>query len=89
MSANVELASLQAAQGGVKICKHELEDAIKTLKNRYQYAATYWNDDKYLKLGVIIEDCCNDLSTPIREIDECIKGLKGMIRAVQDYESSL
>lgn len=89
MAANVELISLKAAKGGVAICKHEITEAVRTLKQQYQNAGMGWKDEKYQKLGAIIEECCDALNKPITELDSCSDDLDALIRAVSAYEDAL
>ena len=89
MTAKVEKVALKAAKGGVSICIHEIKEAIKTLKQQYQNAGMGWKDEKYQKLGFIIEECCTALNEPIKELDSCNNDIDALIKAVTAYEDAL
>lgn len=89
MSAKVELIALKAAKGGVSVCKHEITEAIRTLKQQYQNAGMGWKDEKYQKLGDIIEECCDALNKPVNDLYSCGDDLDALIRAVSAYEDAL
>lgn len=80
-----------AIQGGIGCCKtsiHELESASKSLQRAYQQAGSGgWKDQKYAALGGIVEECCNALTKPIAELQECMSKLNDLLQAVGEYES--
>ena len=88
MKANVQLTALKAAKGGVSICEHELKEAIRSLKQKYQDAGAGWRDAQYQKLGGIISECCDALNQPISELNKCQESLETLIGAVNDYDNT-
>ena len=86
---SVERASVQ---GGITCCKtsiRELEEAARSLQRRYQEAgAGGWKDSKYTALGVIVNDCCGALTRPVGELQECMRKLEELLRAINEYEKT-
>lgn len=91
MASGVSVEST-AIQGGIGCCKtsiHELEDASRSLQRSYQQAGSGgWKDQKYAALGGIVEECCSALTKPIGELQECMKKLEELLKAVNEYEST-
>ena len=79
-----------AIQGGIGCCRtsiHKLESASNSLRRSYQKAGSGgWRDQKYAKLGAIVEECCSALTKPISELQECVVKLTDLLQAVTDYE---
>lgn len=84
---SVERASVQ---GGIACCKtsiRELEEAARNLRRRYQEAGSGgWKDQKYTALGTIVSDCCGALTKPVGELQECMRKLEELLRAINAYE---
>jgi len=80
-----------AIQGGIGCCKlsiRELETASKTLQRNYQQAGSGgWKDQKYAQLGSIVQECCTALTKPIGELQECMRKLDDLLKAVGEYEN--
>ncbi len=88
MKMNVELTALQAAKGGIGICKHELTAAVKSLNDKYVDAGRDWHDKQYVWLGKIVSDCEEALQEPLKELDKCQEYLETLIEIVKEYDSS-
>ena len=84
--------STDAIQGGIQCCKvsiQEMESSIKKLINSYRMAGSQgWQDQKYVALGNIVEDCCMAMKTPTGELQECIVKLEELLRIVTEYENN-
>lgn len=87
-SVSVESAAIQ---GGINCCNtsiNELDSASRALQRSYQAAGSGgWKDQKYTQLGSIVSDCCNALTKPISELQECMRKLDELLKAVSDYEN--
>lgn len=90
MQANADMQSLKAARGGIGICKHELQEAARSLRAHYD-AISGWgsSDAKYIKLGGIIDECCTALNQPVKQLEQCAEEITGLIKALEDYENAL
>lgn len=81
-----------AIQGGIGCCKtsiHELREASRKLQRSYQQAGSNgWRDQKYAQLGGIVEECCSALTGPIGELEECMRNLDALLKAVIAYEET-
>lgn len=84
--------STTSIQGGIQCCKvsiQELENSIKKLIQSYQMAGSRgWQDQKYVALGRIVEDCCMAMKTPTGELQDCIVKLEELLKIVTEYENS-
>ena len=84
--------STDAIQGGIQCCKvsiQEMENSIKKLINSYRMAGSQgWQDQKYVALGNIVEDCCMAMKTPTGELQDCIVKLEELLRIVTEYENN-
>lgn len=88
-SVSVESAAIQGGIGCCRTSIHELEGAAKSLQRSYQQAGSGgWNDQKYAKLGNIVEECCNALTKPISGLQECLVKLNDLLQAVSEYEQT-
>lgn len=91
MASGVSVESA-AVQGGIGCCKtsiHELQSASSSLMRGYQQAGSGgWRDQKYAALGGIVEECCSALTKPVGELQECMKKLEDLLKAVNAYEST-
>lgn len=91
MSSNVSVTSsdIMAGRGCCEKAIQELESASRSLKNSYNQAGDGgWRDEKYAKLGMIVDECCNALGAPIGELQECIGKLDALYEAVSNYEET-
>lgn len=81
-----------AVQGGIGCCRtaiHALESASRGLEGGYRQAgAAGWRDQKYAALGSIVGECCAALTRPVGELEECLKKLEELLRAVREYEQT-
>jgi hypothetical protein len=89
MASGVSVEST-AIQGGMSCCQTsitELGSASRNLQQSYQQAGSGgWRDAKYAALGGIVSDCCSALTKPISELEECMRKLSDLLKAVQQYE---
>ncbi|HIS27172.1 MAG TPA: hypothetical protein IAA57_09835 [Candidatus Pullilachnospira intestinigallinarum] len=81
-----------AVEGGIRCCQtsiQELQMAAKKLINGYQMAGSGgWSDQKYRELGRIVQDCCQAMGTPAKELQDCLMKLEELLKAVRRYEST-
>lgn len=79
-----------AIRGGIGCCQtsiRELESAARELRQSYQQAGRGgWRDQKYAALGGIVDECCGALTRPLGELEDCMKKLNDLLRAVAEYE---
>ncbi len=79
-----------AVNGGISCCKtsmQELTSSAHSLRSDYQNAgAGGWNDKQYTALGVIVQECCDALTKPISQLQECQKKLEQLLAAIMEYE---
>ncbi|MDD3219579.1 MAG: hypothetical protein PHC41_11365 [Lachnospiraceae bacterium] len=88
-SVSVESMAVKSGIGVCKTCVHELQTASKTLKRSYQNAGSEgWNDQKYIRLGGIVEECASALEGPIGELQNCQSTLGKLLDAIQEYEEN-
>ena len=91
MASGVSVESA-AVQGGISCCKtsiHELQTAAARFQRAYQQAGSGgWRDQKYAALGGIVGDCCSALTKPVGELNECMRSLEELLKAVRAYEST-
>jgi len=84
---SVETAAVQSGIGVCKTSIQELNDAASSLQRCYQQAGSQgWRDQKYAALGGIVEECCSALTKPIGELQECMKKLQDLLKAIGEYE---
>lgn len=79
-----------AVNGGIGCCKtsmQELSSSARGLKNDFQNAGSGgWNDKQYRALGAIVNECCEALTKPISELQECQRKLEQLLAAITEYE---
>lgn len=80
-----------AVESGIRCCQAsimELETAIKALLHGYQAAgAGGWRDQKYKELGGIVQECCEAMRKPSKELQDCLVKLEALLKAVKKYET--
>lgn len=85
---SVEKAAIQGGMGCCQISINKLESASSGLQRSYRQAgAGGWKDQKYVALGGIVDECCDALQKPIGELQECMRRLQDLMKAVDSYES--
>lgn len=81
-----------AIAGGMKCCKvslQEMELVTKKLIKSYEMAgASGWHDQKYTALGDIVDECCKAVKRPMEELEECMRKLQALQKAVEEYEET-
>lgn len=80
-----------AVAGAISLCNQSIQNFSKTstdLSRKYQSAGVSWKDDKYRQLGGIINDCNNALNKPVKELQDCIKKLTELQKAIAEYEQT-
>lgn len=83
---SVELA---AVAGAISLCQQSIRRFTKAsddLTKKYQVAGTSWKDSKYQQLGGIVRECTTALSKPIMQLEDCIKSLTALQKAIEKYE---
>lgn len=66
----------------------QFEKASGDLSKKYQAAGTTWKDEKYKQLGGIVTDCTTALNKPIKELQDCVKKLTALQKAIAEYEQT-
>lgn len=87
-SVSVEAA---AVAGAISLCQQSIQqfnNASANLNRQYQAAGSAWKDSKYQQLGGIVNDCTNALNKPIKDLEDCIRKLNDLQKAVGIYEQS-
>ena len=85
---SVELA---AVAGAISLCQQSIQQFNKAsteLSRKYQSAGTSWKDNKYQQLGGIVNDCTTALNKPVKELEECVKKLTALKKAIEEYEKT-
>lgn len=85
------LVEKSAVQGAIALCDRSIQEyqqASKFLSSRYIQAGSFWKDDKYEQLGVVVGDCTKALENPIEELEDCKIKLMELLKAIETYESS-
>lgn len=80
-----------AVSGAISLCQQSIqqfEKASGDLSKKYQAAGTTWKDEKYKKLGGIVTDCTTALNKPIKELQDCVKKLTALQKAIAEYEQT-
>ena len=81
----------EAIVGGKKCCSTSIEvqkSTIKCLKEQYSRAGSNgWNDSKYKALGALIMECCNSMTSSVKELEDCVDKLDRLARMIDKYES--
>lgn len=83
--------SAQAVAGAISLCKQSIQsftNTSKSLGNKYQAAGTGWADSKYAQLGAVVKDCQTALNKPVKELEDCIKKLEALQKAITEYEQT-
>ena len=60
-----------AIQQAMKLCREsidKLEQASRSVKNKYEHAGSGWKDSKYSELGGIIGECVQALQEPTGQL---------------------
>ncbi len=83
---SVERAGLQAGVQVCRTCIHELEAAVRDLKDSYANAGSGWHDENYAKLGRIVEECVSALKAPVPDIETSMQTINDMIRIMDQAE---
>ena len=80
-----------AVGNAIKICNQAIQGFQKAsgdLQKKYQTAGSNWKDSKYAQLGGIVSDCNQALTKPISQLEECIRSLQELDKAIAAYEST-
>ena len=80
-----------AVAGAISLCQQSIQNFSKAsadLSKKYQAAGASWKDSKYQQLGGIVGDCTTALSKPINQLEECIKKLTALQKAIAEYEQT-
>lgn len=88
--ANVSVESA-AVSGAITLCQQSITQFSKAstdLSRKYQSAGSSWKDSKYQQLGGIVSECTTALSKPIKQLEECVKKLTALQKAISEYEQT-
>lgn len=80
-----------AVAGAISLCQQSIlqfNKAAGDLTKKYQEAGTSWRDSKYQQLGVIVGDCTTALQKPVKELEDCVKKLTDLYKAISAYEQT-
>ena len=80
-----------AVAGAISLCQQSIQQFNKAsddLNKKYQAAGTSWKDSKYQQLGGIVRECATALSNPIKQLEECVKSLAALQKAIAEYEQT-
>lgn len=80
-----------AVAGAISLCNQSIQNFKKAstdLSRKYQSAGSSWKDSKYQQLGGIINDCTKALDKPVKELEECVKKLTALQKAIGEYEQT-
>ena len=86
--ANVSV-EVSAVTSAISLCNQSIQQFNKAsgeLKKKYQGAGTSWKDAKYKQLGTIVSECSTALGKPVTELQDCIKKLESLKKAIEEYE---
>lgn len=78
-----------AVEGAISLCQQSIQKFNKAsadLSRKYQSAGASWKDRKYRELGGIVNECKTALDKPIKELEECVKKLTVLQKAIAEYE---
>ena len=78
-----------AIQQAMKLCREsidKLEQAGRSVKNKYEHAGSGWKDSKYSELGGIIGECVQTLQEPTGQLRDCMNILSEISAAIGQYE---
>lgn len=87
--ANVSVEK-EAIAKSIAICNRSIQQHKQTitfLGRKYRETGTRWNDNKYVQLGRVLNDCAVALNTPLNELENCITTLNEIMKAIEKYES--
>lgn len=88
-SVHVEAAAIKSGIGVCKTSIHELQSASKSLHQSYESAGSGgWRDEKYARLGAIVEECRSSLEKPIGELEGCQSDLQELLSTVHAYDQA-
>ena len=66
---------------------NEYKKAARSLVEDYRVAGGSWSDAKYRQLGGLVAECTNSMKIPVTELEECVKKLNELLKAIEKYES--
>lgn len=87
--ANVSVEK-SAVVKSIALCNHTIQQYKQTaayMEKQYREAGTNWRDAKYAQLGVVVNDCTTALKAPVAELEECLRKLNEILKAIERYES--
>lgn len=73
----------------IEACNKSIEALNKTagtLQRRYMDAGAGWKDRQYSQLGGIIQECQSALNQPVTQLNDCIKSLQDLLKAIVEYQ---
>ena len=80
-----------AVAGAISLCQQSIQEFNKAstdLSRKYQSAGSSWKDSKYQQLGGIVNECKTALDKPVKELEECVKKLTALQKAIAEYEQT-
>ena len=80
-----------AVAGAISLCQQSIQNFNKAstdLSRKYQSAGSSWKDSKYQQLGGIVNECKTALDKPVKELEECVKKLTALQKAIAEYEQT-
>lgn len=80
-----------AVQGAISLCQQSIQNFSKAstdLSRKHQAAGSFWKDSKYQQLGGIVNECTGALNKPVKELEDCVRKLTALYKAVLEYEKT-
>lgn len=65
----------------------QYKQSAQALERKYQEAGCSWHDVKYKQLGGVVQECTTALKTPVKELEECVRKLNELLKAMEKYEN--
>lgn len=84
---NVDLNVLKVLFSNINTATSSIKQTRSKLIAKYQSLNGTWNDINYQRLGVVIEECCSELTRIEQSLMQTKAQLLPLVKAIQDYES--
>lgn len=87
--ANVSVEK-SAVVKSIALCNRTIQHYKQTaayMEKQYREAGNGWHDAKYAQLGAVVNDCTTALKSPVAELEDCLRKLNELLKAIERYES--
>ena len=85
-NANVSSEEIREQLNKLGNCIALIQDSIRKMYDQYKGLGTKWNDAKYQKLGVLVDQCIEELGKIRNEFYFAFEKLTSIYDAIQEYE---